>query len=168
VTVRYELTESEFLDAQHALLGRRLRSRLVVVCVAMMLVAGGLYLYGRRLTVVVVLVLLPITFGFLWLFLVWSWRRTFRAIPSAQRQQSVDYSPDGLVFESEMAHGRVRWGAYSHYVETDRLILLHQPSRVIVPLPKRAFAPDELGRFKQLLVERLPRDRPVRVKTKPA
>lgn len=162
MAIRYQLTEAEFVSAQRTLLGRRLRSRLLPLAAGMLMVAGGLYLYGRQLSALTFVVLLAALLGGLWLVLPWTWRRMYRGIPQANRENSVEFSDDGLVYESAMAHGSVRWGLYSHYVETDQLILLYQPTRVIVPLPKRAFPPDELRRFQQLLAEHLPRDRPPR------
>lgn len=161
VAVRYQLTESEFIAAQRTLIGHRVRRRFALLALALALPVGGLYLYGRWLSALLFLVLFPLALAALWPLLSLTWRRMYRKVPAEHREQRVEFSPEGLAFESAMAEGRVRWGAYSHYVETDRLFLLHhQPSRVIVPLPKRAFTPDELARFRELLVAHVPRDRP--------
>lgn len=162
MAVHYRLSESDFVAAQRELIGRRLRGRGLVLVVAILMIAGGLYALERQVTALTFLIGMVIALVALWLLLPWAWRRAYRAIPPEHREQSVEFSPDGLVFDSAMAHATVRWGAYSHYVETDRLILLHQPSRVIVPLPKSAFPPDELRRFRDLVAEHLPRNRPER------
>lgn len=161
VAVRYLLTESEFVAAQRALISHRMRRRMLWLVVAATLVAAGLYVLDHLFSALLFVVVFPLLVAAMWLLLLpLAGRRLYRRIPSEQREQRVEYSADGLMFESAMAHATVRWSAYSHYLETDRLFLLHQPTRVVVPLPKRAFPPDELARFRELLVAHVPRDRP--------
>jgi hypothetical protein len=165
VAVHYRISESDYIAAQRELIGRRLRSRAVLLALAILLIAGGMLALDRPITAVTFLVAIAFVIALMFVLLPRAWRRAYRAIPPEQREQSVEFSADGLVYDSAHAHATVRWAAYSHYVETDRLILLHQPSRVIVPLPKSAFPPDELRRLRELVAERLPRDRPARARS---
>ncbi len=66
---------------------------------------------------------------------------------------------DGLVLETAVARLTLSWSACIHYVESDELILLHQPNRLAMVVPKRALPGGELARFRELLDTRLPRSR---------
>ena len=66
------------------------------------------------------------------------------------------------MFNTPVSQGTVRWQAYSHFIKTEQLILLCQANRVVVPLPKRAFPPDELQRFRELVHAHVALDRALR------
>ena len=162
MAVTYRLTESEFVDAQRLLMSAAFRRRQLIVLAASAMVLIGLALLRPFMAAPIAIALPAIALISWWWLLPRAWRRLYRRVPDAQREILLDYSPDGLTVETPVSRGAVQWSAYSHFLETDALLLLVQPSQVAVPIPKRAFAPDDLARFRALVQERLPRGRPGR------
>ncbi len=162
MAVTYRLTEPEFVAAQRTLSGPAFGRRSIVL-----LPAGAMVLFGaavlRSLEAAVIIVAAVVFLLLCWLLLLpRAWRRLYRKVPSDHREITLEFSPEGLELATPLSRGSVQWAAYSHYLENDALLLLLQPSRVAVPIPKRAFTPDELARFRALVEEHLPKGRPGR------
>jgi YcxB-like protein len=162
VSIRYFLSESDVIAA-HRVLGRTAGRRLALLAGAVVVAAGGTWLIYGPAAAVTVLILVPVVLVLAYLVLLpRAWRRAYRAVPREQRDLTVEFSPDGLVFDTPVSHGSVRWQAFSYFIETERLILLYQPNKLAVALPKRAFQPDELHRFRELVSAHVPDGRPAR------
>jgi hypothetical protein len=162
MAVTYQLTESEFVAAQRTLFGAVFGRRALILLVAAALVLGGTALSQSAAAAAVLLAAVAfLLFFWLWL-LPFSWRRLYRRLPAEQRTIVLDFSAEGLVVETPVSQGKVRWSAYSHYLENKVLLLLMQPSRLAVPIPKRAFPPEELARFRALMEAHLPKGRPAK------
>ena len=84
-----------------------------------------------------------------------AWRRSNRADPRWRHDVSVTATADELAFDTTLSHAVVQWAAFSHYAETELVLVLFQ-NRVANILPKIAFTPAEMDRFRELVRAHLP------------
>ena len=160
--MRFRLSEADAVAAQRLVIRQRAGRLLLVLVLAALTTAAGLLVLGHPRAAAIFLAGLPVALALGWLLITRAWRRAYRAVPAEQRDVTLRYSPDGLVFDTAVSHGTVHWGAFSHYLETDTLLVLCQPSRVVVPLPKGAFTSEELSRLRALLGAHVPAGPPRR------
>jgi YcxB-like protein len=77
--------------------------------------------------------------------------RQFKASPSAQSPVEIEISNEGLFFHSAYAESKVSWSAYVAWGENkSTFVILPQP-RIYFPIPKRAFTPEQIGEFREVL-----------------
>jgi hypothetical protein len=87
-------------------------------------------------------------------------RRQFRNSPSSQGKITLEVQDAGLRFRSATTDGSVSWKNYIRWIE-DKYVFVLFPSPVIfVVVPKRAFAADQLGWFRETLREQVPGPHP--------
>jgi len=102
----------------------------------------------------------------------WYRRDQFNFEPDYAKKQSFELEEDGIFRETgSLAKVRVPWTKISRYAETDEFFLLYSPwpwgteeqsprlgkqeRSVLFILPKRAFEPENVGRFSDLLARKL-------------
>jgi hypothetical protein len=83
-------------------------------------------------------------------------RNEFKKGRRLQVESSLIFSDDGLTGRSSLGEGNLKWDAISSLVESKRFILLLLAPRMFYILPKRAFAPEQLAEFRELLARKLP------------
>jgi hypothetical protein len=71
------------------------------------------------------------------------------------KECSVDISEDGIQTTDQAQ--RDDWSHFSKYSESARSFILYQGSSVCAILPKRAFRPDSIDRFRHILKKTLPK-----------
>ena len=73
-----------------------------------------------------------------------------------QDEFTAEISEEGVFMESPTFNANLKWGLFLRFLESDRVFLLYQSSRIFNLLPKSAFAPAEVKEFRQLLRHKLP------------
>ncbi len=104
------------------------------------------------------LAMLGAVLGFLvfWLAIMWaaprlSARRQFRNTPTAHTPVTIDASDTGLHIQSVHADSKAAWSAYLAWCEYKSVFVILPQRRIYVPIPKRAFTPEQLVEFRELL-----------------
>jgi hypothetical protein len=97
-----------------------------------------------------------VAFGVLWFAYMLlaprlSTRRQFRNNPMAQSRIDLDASEQGLEFHSPHAESKVAWSAYVAWGEGKSVFVLLPQPRAYITIPKRAFAEDQVGEFREML-----------------
>jgi hypothetical protein len=97
-----------------------------------------------------------IAFGIIW----FAWmlgaprffaRRQFRNMPSAQWPITLDISDSGLDIHTPHSESRATWSAYMAWGESKSVFVIMPQPRIYVPIPKRAFTPEQIGEFRDIL-----------------
>jgi hypothetical protein len=93
--------------------------------------------------------------GFWLTFLVgwphFSARSQFRGSPSAKAPVTLDANDPGLRFYSSYYDLTLSWAALVRSVEERDIIALFITHRIFHPIPKRAFTPEQLVQFREML-----------------
>jgi hypothetical protein len=99
---------------------------------------------------------------------------TLLAIPSAMRasvaanfkKRSAFQKPVTMVIGDEalelttvQSQAKVAWGAFQRVLETRNVCLLFLDAESYIMIPKRAFSPEQLAEFRDLLARKLPQKR---------
>lgn len=90
-------------------------------------------------------------FGYMLIAPKLSTRRQFRYSPMAQSAITLDISETGLEFHNLHAESRVAWSAYFAWGEAKSLFVIMPQPRAYICIPKRAFTPQEVDEFRDLL-----------------
>ena len=64
-------------------------------------------------------------------------------------------SDSGMIFRSAKGTAELNWDAFPRYAETKNLFMLYVQSRLFHVIPKRAFTPEDLLAFREMLQMRL-------------
>lgn len=150
--VTYQLTESDFLEAQsrHSGVWLKLLRIWGILLIAAALISATRYPQQYSNYV------LPLLLGLFFLFgLRMLARRSFRRDQRLKQHFEAVVSESGIAISSPTASTNNRWTAFSRYVESRNLFLLYQAPQVFNVLPKRAFAEGETEAFRALLQEKL-------------
>lgn len=78
-------------------------------------------------------------------------RRQFKGSPSAQVPIQVEASDEGLFFHSAHADSKISWSAYVAWGENKTTFVILPQPRTYFPIPKRAFSPEQLEDFRNIL-----------------
>ena len=78
-------------------------------------------------------------------------RMQYRRMPSAQTSVTMTVSEPGLRVLFEYGDSQVKWSAYIGWAEGAAVFVLFPQPRLYVPIPKRAFSPDQLDQFRDIL-----------------
>lgn len=78
-------------------------------------------------------------------------RRQFRNNPMAQSPITLDASEQGFEFHSPHAESKVAWSAYISWGEAKSVFIVMPQPHMYIAIPKRAFAEDEIGEFREIL-----------------
>jgi len=97
-----------------------------------------------------------LTFAVLWFtfMLAGPWfsaRRQFKGSPSAQSPVTLEASDNGLAYHSPHAESKVSWSAYVAWGENNSTFVILPQPRIYFPIPKRAFLPEQLDEFRDIL-----------------
>jgi hypothetical protein len=96
-----------------------------------------------------------ISFALTWFGPRLSARRQFRNTPSAHDPMTIEASDAGLEIHSVHADSKVAWSAYMAWGESKSVFVILSQPRIYVPIPKRAFAPEQLVEFRELLARNI-------------
>jgi hypothetical protein len=101
--------------------------------------------------------LMPIfVLGAMWLILLWvtpyfSARSQLRGSPSAKSPVTLTISETGLHMRSQYVDSSMAWPTFVKWVEEKRVLALFTSPKMAIPIPKRAFDPDQLAEFRALV-----------------
>jgi len=82
-------------------------------------------------------------------------RSQFRGSPSARTSMTLEASDAGLHFRSEYSDSRIAWSAFVRWVDEKAVFTLFPNPRIFIVVPKRAFRPDQINEFRELLRSRI-------------
>ncbi len=159
--VNYELTESDFRCGMRACRNKSVWTRwayrfrktvsiLFLVLIAVMFVADA---RGRdtlrNSTPLVVIVAL-------WNLWVWvgpylAARSQFRGSRAAHGPKTLSASATELSFQTDVGSSHLQWTGFVNWVEGKQVFALFTSPKAFIVLPKRAFTPEQLGEFRELL-----------------
>lgn len=83
--------------------------------------------------------------------------KLLRKNPILQKEFKMEVSEQGLQTSADGLHTQLAWSNVIRWQESERLFLLYNTTRVYSIVPKRAFAPDEADRFRELLTKNVTR-----------
>jgi YcxB-like protein len=97
-----------------------------------------------------------LAFGVLWFtfMLAGPWfssRHQFRNTPAAHAPITLDVSGFGLEIHSSFGDSKIAWPAYVGWSEGKSVFVILPQPRIYVPVPKRAFTPEQLVEFRDIL-----------------
>jgi hypothetical protein len=100
-------------------------------------------------------------FGVFWGMFLLFWRRfsLARSFTKEKRlQQQIDVEINDQCVELSNSNGKTvsLWPAFDKFAESEDFFLLFSGQRTFHAIPKRAFAAEEAGRFRELLRQKLP------------
>ena len=158
--VTYQLTSEDFYQGCLAWRNRRKWRQwmrwiayFIVACAIIVNLTALLIDRGAGTTSVAVF---GVVFGTLWFAYMLlaprlSTRRQFRNNPTAKSQITLDASEQGLEFHSPHVESKVAWSAYVAWGEGKSVFVLMPQPRAYIAIPKRAFAEDQIGEFREML-----------------
>lgn len=120
------------------------------------------------------IVLGSVVAGFgLWGLYAWSatlWRfyfggrREFPLIEVLQGNREMQFDEMGHATRGPRYFCQLSWETYRGFIEKPNVFLLSQPPGLYVTIPKRAFSPDQLTHFRELLSQKVPAVQPQRTR----
>ncbi len=163
--ITYELTERDFREAfvahRNARLAFRLATRMFGAGMVLLLLASvlaGILLPGGRQTLQS---LMPVYLLFgaivlvIWLGPWQAARSQFRGQPAARGPKTLTTTDSGMEWEGTTAKSEVHWPAYVRWCESNSMLLIYPSPALFVIVPKRAFTPEQLAEFRQLLEQNI-------------
>ena len=84
-------------------------------------------------------------------------KRKFRTDGRIRREMTVDFSAEGVRAESSGIESYSAWRKFEGYAESSRVFLLFLSPRHFLLFPKRVFPAAEIGPFRELLQNSVPR-----------
>jgi hypothetical protein len=163
ISLKYQLSESELMDAIRAQSMRTWSFRFLVVFILILFIYLGVQqlVYGTTLDwFLFTLAPIVIVSGVLAFFtysnpLV---RRRIRQEPKYTSEQAWQFSESGVQSKTAFGESKREWQVYPKVAEDAKYFILFLPSNAYTPIPKRAFASaDELIRFRALLKRKVAR-----------
>jgi hypothetical protein len=82
-------------------------------------------------------------------------RSQFNGSPSAKGPITLDVSDEGFRTKTQFSDSNIGWGAIIGFVEMKTIFALFPSPRIFYPVPKRAFTPEQLAEFRQLLEQKI-------------
>jgi hypothetical protein len=77
--------------------------------------------------------------------------RQFRGSPTAQSPITMETSDAGVAIHSAYGDSKVSWSAYVAWAEAKSVFVILPQPRIYVPIPKRAFTPEQMNEFREIL-----------------
>jgi hypothetical protein len=161
--VTYQLTAADYVQAQKACRRKnalikwswRLMIAFVVVFVLIAIIGIANTPADKRPSSIPLILLIAFWVYFFAAYPRIAARRNFQRMPSAQGTQTLQADHDGVRIRSSCSDWNLSWPAIVRNVElADDFLIFTSPSFVI-PIPKRAFTPDQLTEFRTLLHEKI-------------
>jgi hypothetical protein len=78
-------------------------------------------------------------------------RSQFRGSPNAKTPLTLDATESGLRFQSIHSTSEMQWSALIAWAEGKSIFALFPNPRLFIPVPKRAFSPEEITEFRKLI-----------------
>lgn len=156
ISIRYRLSEAEFMAACNAHWSARHQGSLVNLIAGGVGIVLGLVLLGYAYRWGGFLVWLGILLQLITGLRSWLWRRAFRETKKFTDEIAVVFQEDSIHVESTEGKSDLNWSFYTWYLEAPGQVLLYTTKRHFSVIPKPAF-PDaaSLARFLELVGKKL-------------
>jgi hypothetical protein len=159
VEIQYRYTENDYVQAQRAYLAKRWYKLYIPAFLAVALVFIGLGIWST--------VGVSLSYGIAWFvgaafFAIFpvlqaeQAKKDFRGSPSAEGEFRLSFDDNGLQLQSPHGGGTVKWSALVGWIDSPDLFLVLASSRIYYLFPKRAFTPEQLAEFRDLLARKIP------------
>ena len=83
-------------------------------------------------------------------------RRSYQNDRRFQHDFTTDMSEDGILITMPTAESRMKWDNFVRFLESDDIFVLFHSDLIFNILPKRAFTTDEVDRFRELILRKIP------------
>ncbi|MDP9263011.1 MAG: YcxB family protein [Acidobacteriota bacterium] len=83
-------------------------------------------------------------------------RRQFRQNPHIAGRHSARFGEEGIQLAGPESRSEMAWAAIDRFTESKNLFVLVHFPKMIYLFPKRAFTPEQLAEFRELLLRKLP------------
>lgn len=144
VTVRFDLTRAEYLDASRAVLRRQWQLLLLPVCGVLLLVFGIIQPVAWQIGAGVVLVAV----------FVWAWwfapRQRWKRDPAQSGPFTYRFDDSGIGIDSPAGQVQLPWSRVRSVVTNKRLLLVRIGGSAVM-VPRRAIAAEDRERLDALL-----------------
>jgi len=147
----YNLSEKDLLEGQTCHAGVLFRMGQLFGAVLLIAGLGGIVFAEERLQA-----LIPVLIGLILLFRIHlSAKLLFKRDFAGQDEIKLAVSDSGIEFLTGKGSGNLKWSAFLRYTETKHLFMLYSQSNIFNLIPKRAFDPQDLLEFRQMLQQNL-------------
>ena len=85
-------------------------------------------------------------------------KRDFQKHPHLAKEYSFDIDTEGIRIASDVSNEYNKWPLYTKFRETKNLFMLYKGDRLFEMIPKRAFAPEEIVDFRNILLIKFPQN----------
>ncbi len=163
--VTYELTQRDFFDSLVAHRNRstfarwsfRLAASIVVIFVGLGLVLLAIRPDAKSLTNLAPLFAMAVVWSILiWASPWWAARNQFSKQPAAQGPRTVLLDSGGVHWRWNGGSADIEWKNFIRFQETKNQFMLYSSPACFNIVPKRALTLDQMGAFRQLVMENLP------------
>jgi hypothetical protein len=159
--IKYAVSMEDFLDAQRAdralRQGRHSATIITIGCVVLATL-GVVYVVlhpaeTAGYILIVCAVFLPLMRG---PALLQEVRRQYRLDKNLQYEVTMEIDGDGIVSSNLVDSGRTLWQGFHRALEANSVFTLYPSDKIVVIIPKRAFTPEQLTEFRELLARKIP------------
>jgi len=78
-------------------------------------------------------------------------RSQFRGSRAAHGRKALQASAAELSFQTDLGSSRLQWSGFVNWVEEKQVFALFTSPKAFIVLPKRAFTPEQVAEFRELL-----------------
>jgi hypothetical protein len=160
--IRYQLTPDDFLNAMRVARSSFFKWLFRILSLfAIALVFVELYLLvflasneraqNAALNLRPLVIFLVIWVVFVTLMPRFSARSQFRGTPVANLPVTLTASDEGLRFRTPASEASINWSAFAKFIEGKDVFVHYASAKAFGVIPKRAFTPEELRAFRELV-----------------
>ncbi len=154
IELNFQYTEADFKEFLRDYMFRNRFKWWVIMAVWVLLLLAYLNRDEEFLSAAYLLkVVLPVVFllGLWWWILNTSSKKTFKMNPQLQEGRNCTIDAEGINIQGHTFSSDFKWAGVQRVVETDKLILLYNSKVSAIMLPKRAFDPQQLALFREIV-----------------
>ena len=145
VNLQFRYTEGEYVSAIRAYILAKRRILAYVGIASGITLLGTYYLLTESDPVFSLFLLATglLMFGLLATSFVIIPHRRFHGNPQFQSEYYLQFSEDGILFQTDHIDSTLKWGIYTEALETEKFYLLAYGEGAVTVIPKRVFKSDE-------------------------
>jgi hypothetical protein len=83
-------------------------------------------------------------------------KKEFTQYPDHGTDRTMEFNDEKMLVQTSHGKSEIDWARFTRFVETDSLLVLSAPPRMMYTIPKRIFSMEETNQFRELLQRKLP------------
>jgi hypothetical protein len=158
ISITYQLTADDYVEGQRAYVSKGYpRVYLTgMVLAGSVLIGLGLWFSFASGEAQPIWLVAGVVFLFV-PFVQWAQGKSeFKKHLSIQGEHTAAFGAEGITVTSPTGQGTLNWEAISRVIESDTFFLLVPGPRIFYLVPKRAFTPEQLIGFRELIARKIP------------